>query len=152
MTLSWGCGLPWAVESEGVKQVRKMFPLHLMLFLRKFSPHHLVFGWKNGTVVGEKWPWAASVAWPCGTFARDTELPGTLHAAVATYVETQRLSTSRGIAPPSHSITVGLLGSDLCFVVRLRLTDKIVLNAIQVPPPTPSSHVLITLKSVGMYV
>lgn len=114
------------MESEGVKQVRKMFPLHLMLFLREFSPHHLVFGWKNGTVVGEKWPWAAGVAWPCGTFARDTELPGT------EALFTQSL--------------VGLLGSDLCFVV------KIVLNAIQAPPPPPSSHVLITLKSVGMYV
>lgn len=81
-----------------------------------------------------------------------TERPGALHAAVATYTETQRLSISWGIAPSSYSITAGFLASDLCFVVRLRLTDKIVFNAVQVPPPPPSSHVWITLKSVRMYV
>lgn len=103
MTLGWGCGLTGAVKSEGVKQVRKMFPLHLMLFPREFSSHHPVFGWKMAQSLVKSGPGCR-----CGMAMRHTDRPGTLHATVATYAETQRLSTSWGIAP---LLTQSLLGS-----------------------------------------
>lgn len=102
---------------------------------------------ENGTVIGEKWPllqvWNGHAAHrPSRHFARS-----------GSYLRRNIEAVHQlGDSTPSHSITAGFLASNLCFVVRLRLTDKIVLNAVQVPPPPPSSHVSITLKSVWMYV
>lgn len=141
MTLGWGCEVCGGkAGEENVPSPSDAVPEGVLI-----SPSSVWM--ENGTIVGEKWPWLQ--VW----HGHAAHRPSRHFACSGSYLRRNIEAVHQlGDSTPSHSITAGFLDSNLCFVVRLRLTDKIVLNAVQVPPPPPSSHVSITLKSVRMYV